>query len=89
MTQATPATALPLQDFVLQLVQSLCDQPEEVAVTENDLEGETALQVGVSSGDFQRLMGAGGRVARSLRTVAGAVASKAGTRCTLNLRSAT
>ncbi len=65
-----------MKELVQYLVQALVDHPEEVQVTEVEGERSTVYEVRVAPDDLGRVIGKGGRIANSLRTVAKAAGSK-------------
>lgn len=67
------------------LAKSLAEKPEEVVVEEQG-DGDTVyLDLEVAEGDVGRMIGRGGRTARSLRTILSAAAAKEEKRCSLDI----
>lgn len=64
-----------MKDFLLYLVKSIVDNPEEVTVSENGPE----LSLKVSPTDMGKVIGKGGRIIRAVRDLVRVVAIKSGT----------
>jgi uncharacterized protein len=60
--------------LVEHLAKALVDSPDEVEVEAFDESGQTVLEVFVAEDDLGRIIGRGGRMARSLRTIVSAAA---------------
>ena len=60
--------------LVEHLAKALVDSPDEVEVEAFDESGQTVLELFVAEGDLGRIIGRGGRMARSLRTIVNAAA---------------
>jgi uncharacterized protein len=65
-----------VRDLVEFLVRALVDDPEAVEVEEFEEDGDLVLEVTVAEGDLGRVIGRGGRIANSIRTVARAVGGR-------------
>lgn len=74
-----------LKELVEFVVQSMVDQPENVAVTEVGLGADVTLELSVAEEDMGRVIGSRGRVINSIRTVVQVLAVKQGKRATLEL----
>jgi hypothetical protein len=74
-----------MKQLVEYIVRGLVDQPEEVAVTETRRGGAVMLELRVAPDDMGRVIGKGGRVANSIRSLLRVVAAKDGTRVTLDI----
>ena len=62
---------------VLEIIaKSLVDNPDEVNVTEIENEGSTTLELRVANGDMGKVIGKQGRIAKAIRTVVKAAASR-------------
>lgn len=59
------------------LARSLVEDPDAVAVTEVDEDGDVVLELEVAEDDLGRVIGRGGRIANALRTVVKASATRA------------
>lgn len=73
------------KELVEFMVRSLVDNPEEVSV--NVIEGEksTILELHVASEDVGKVIGKQGRIAKAIRTILSASATKDGKRATLEI----
>ena len=73
------------KELVEFMVKSLVDVPEEVSV--NVLEGEksTILELRVAQEDVGKVIGKQGRIAKAIRTILSASATKDGKRATLEI----
>ncbi|MBQ0070340.1 MAG: KH domain-containing protein [Spirochaetales bacterium] len=73
------------KELVEFMVKSLVDVPEEVYV--NVIEGEksTILELRVAQEDVGKVIGKQGRIAKAIRTILSASATKGGKRATLEI----
>ena len=73
------------KELVEFMVKSLVDQPDEVSV--NVIEGEksTILELHVSQDDIGKVIGKQGRIAKAIRTILSASATKDGKRAVLEI----
>ena len=73
------------QELVEFVVKSLVDVPEEVSV--NVIEGEksTILELKVAQEDVGKVIGKQGRIAKAIRTILSASATRDGRRATLEI----
>lgn len=65
-----------MKDLVEVLARALVDHPEEVSVTETEKEGEIILELKVASEDMGKVIGKQGRIAKAIRAMVKAAASK-------------
>lgn len=65
-----------MKELVEVIAKSLVDHPEEVVVTQTDTEEGITLVLNVASEDMGKVIGKQGRIAKSIRTVVKAAASK-------------
>ncbi|MGA9565178.1 MAG: KH domain-containing protein [Candidatus Korobacteraceae bacterium] len=79
------ATAQDIPALMMLLAKALVDAPDEVFVEPFDEDGQTVLELEVAEADLGRVIGRQGRMARSLRTILGAAASKARKRYQLEI----
>ncbi|WP_051600916.1 KH domain-containing protein [Eubacterium sp. AB3007] len=63
-------------ELVETIAKSLVDDPEQVVVTETMEGQESILQLQVAAGDMGKVIGKQGRIAKALRTVVKAAATK-------------
>jgi predicted RNA-binding protein YlqC (UPF0109 family) len=73
------------KDFVEYVAKSLVDEPDNVEV--NVIEGEksTILELRVAADDIGKVIGKNGRIAKAVRTLLNATASKTGKRVVLEI----
>jgi len=71
--------------LVEHLAKALVDEPNEVEVEAFDEGGQTVLELFVAEDDLGRIIGRGGRMARSLRTIVNAAALRARKRYQLEI----
>ncbi len=74
-----------MKQLVEYIVKGLVDQPDEVVVTESRRSGAVILELRVAPDDMGRVIGKGGRVANSIRSLLRVMAAKDGTRVTLDI----
>ncbi len=74
-----------VKELVEYIARSLVDDPEGVSV--NTIEGEksTILELRVSEGDVGKVIGKHGRIAKAVRTILSAAATKTGKRVVLEI----
>ncbi len=65
-----------MKELVEIIAKSLVDHPEDVVVTETEGDGTITLELTVASDDMGKVIGKQGRIAKSIRTVVKAAASK-------------
>ena len=65
-----------MKELVEVIAMSLVDHPEEVVVTEKETDHAIILELKVAPDDMGKVIGKQGRIARALRTVVKAAASR-------------
>ncbi|MDD7511679.1 MAG: KH domain-containing protein [Peptostreptococcaceae bacterium] len=65
-----------MTNLVEVIAKSLVDEPEKVIVSESLFGSEKVLQLKVASNDMGKVIGRQGRIAKALRTVVKAAATK-------------
>lgn len=65
-----------MRELVEVLAQSLVDHPEEVTVQETEKDNEILLELKVAQEDMGKVIGKQGRIAKEIRAVVKAAASK-------------
>ena len=73
------------KDLVEYIAKSLVDDPENVSVSIIEGEKSTILELRVSQNDIGKVIGKHGRIAKAVRTVLSAAASKSGKRVVLEI----
>ena len=65
-----------MKELVEVLAKSLVDYPEQVTVTENEQDNEILLVLKVASDDMGKVIGKQGRIAKAIRAMVKAAASR-------------
>ena len=65
-----------MKEVVEVMAKALVEHPEEVTVTETEKNGETILELKVAPSDMGKVIGKQGRIAKAIRSVVKAAASK-------------
>ncbi len=65
-----------MKELVEVIAKALVDHPEEVSVIEKDTENALILQLDVADEDMGKVIGKQGRIAKAIRSVVKAAASK-------------
>jgi hypothetical protein len=65
-----------MKELVEVIAKSLVDFPDEVVVTEAESENGTVLELRVAQSDMGKVIGKQGRIAKAIRAVVKAAASK-------------
>ena len=75
-----------MKELVEVIARSLVDNPDKVVVTET-VEGDTTLlELAVAPEDMGKVIGKGGRIAKSIRTVVKAASSKSDKKVVVDIR---
>ena len=73
------------KELVEFLVKSLVDKPEEVNVNVVEGEKSTVIELRVADSDIGKVIGKQGRIAKAIRTILSASATKDGKRAVLEI----
>ena len=65
-----------MKELVEMIASALVDNPDEVVVTETETENEIVLKLRVAPADMGKVIGKQGKIAKAIRTVVRASASK-------------
>ena len=65
-----------MKELVEVIAKALVDNPNEVVVTESESEDEIVIELKVASNDMGKVIGKQGRIAKAIRSVVKAAASK-------------
>ena len=65
-----------MKELVEVIAKALVDNPDEVAVTESVKDDEIVVELTVASSDMGKVIGRQGRIAKAIRSVVKAAASK-------------
>ena len=74
-----------MKELVEVLAKALVDHPEQVSVTETEDENEIVLVLQVAEDDMGKVIGKQGRIARAIRSMVKAVASKTDKKVTVKI----
>lgn len=75
-----------MKELVELIAKSLVDQPNLVIVTETSDETTVSLELSVAPEDMGKVIGKGGRIAKAIRTVVKAAASKGDKKVIVDIR---
>ncbi|MBO4509173.1 MAG: KH domain-containing protein [Spirochaetaceae bacterium] len=73
------------KDLIEYIAKSLVDDPSSVSVQEVEGDKSTVIELRVAQNDIGKVIGKYGRIAKALRTVLSASASKTGKRYSLEI----
>ncbi len=73
------------KDLIEYIAKSLVDDPSSVSVQEAEGEKSTIIELRVAQNDIGKVIGKYGRIAKALRTVLSASATKSGKRYSLEI----
>ena len=65
-----------MKELIEVIAQSLVDHPEEVTVIETEKDNEITLELKVAADDMGKVIGKQGRIAKAIRAMVKAAASK-------------
>jgi uncharacterized protein len=74
-----------MKDLIEYIAKSLVDHPEDVQVRENGGGNRVRIELSVSKDDMGRVIGKGGKVANSIRTLLRVAAEREGKQATLDV----
>ena len=74
-----------MKDIVEIIAKALVDHPEEVVVEEKDEERMTVFELQVAQDDMGKVIGKQGRIAKAMRTVVKAAATRENKRVTVEI----
>lgn len=74
-----------MKELVEHMAKSLVNNPESALVTETEHDGEIELVLKVAPEDMGKVIGKQGRIAKAMRTVLKAAASKDGKKANLEI----
>ena len=75
-----------MNELVKVIAMALVDHPDEVTVTETEENGETVLLLHVADSDMRKVIGKQGRIAKSIRTVVKAAATRDDKKVTVEIK---
>lgn len=65
-----------MKELVEVIARALVENPDEVTVTETEKDGEILIELKVAPSDMGKVIGKQGRIAKAIRSVVKAAASK-------------
>ncbi|MCB6609698.1 KH domain-containing protein [[Clostridium] symbiosum] len=65
-----------MKELVEVIAKALVENPDEVAVTESEKDDEIVVELKVAASDMGKVIGKQGRIAKAIRSVVKAAASK-------------
>lgn len=74
-----------MKELLEYIAKSLVDYPDDVSVTETEDEHAVILELRVNEADMGKVIGKQGRIAKSIRSVMKAAASKANKRAVVEI----
>ncbi|MCI8749315.1 MAG: KH domain-containing protein [Lachnospiraceae bacterium] len=74
-----------MKELIEVLAQSLVDHPEEVTVTETEKDNEIIFELKVAQDDMGKVIGKQGRIAKAIRSVVKAAASRTDKKVTVEI----
>lgn len=74
-----------MTELVEFIARSLVSEPDEVSVTETEDGGTIVIQLKVAADDMGKVIGKQGRIAKAMRTVVKAAATKAGKKAVVEI----
>jgi hypothetical protein len=75
-----------MKELVEVMAKALVDHPEEVSVIETEKDGETIIELKVAASDVGKVIGKQGRIAKAIRSVVKAAASKEDKKVTVEIQ---
>lgn len=75
-----------MKELVEVMAKALVEYPEEVSVTETEKGGETIIELKVAPSDMGKVIGKQGRIAKAIRSVVKAAASKEEKKVTVEIQ---
>lgn len=75
-----------MKELVEVIARALVDNPDEVSVTESVKDDEIVLELTVASSDMGKVIGKQGRIAKAIRSVVKAAASKEDKKVTVEIQ---
>lgn len=75
-----------MKELVKVIAMALVDHPDEVTVTETEENGETVILLHVADSDMGKVIGKQGRIAKSIRTVVKAAATRDDKKVTVEIK---
>ena len=74
-----------MKEFIEFIAKQLVDSPEQITMTEDEIDGKIVLRIHVADPDVGKIIGRKGRSAQAMRVLLSAIAAKNGKRATLEV----
>ncbi len=75
-----------MKDLLETIARALVQNPDDVKVVEENKDGEIVLTLSVNEQDMGKVIGRSGRIAKAIRSVMSAAASKADVKVSVDIR---
>ena len=75
-----------MKELLETIARALVQNPDDVNVVEEDKDGEIVLTLSVNEQDMGKVIGRSGRIAKAIRSVMSAAASKADVKVSVDIR---
>lgn len=75
-----------MKELLETIARALVQNPDDVKVAEEDKDGEIVLTLSVNEQDMGKVIGRSGRIAKAIRSVMSAAASKADVKVSVDIR---
>ncbi|MFP4015466.1 MAG: KH domain-containing protein [Halanaerobiales bacterium] len=75
-----------MKELIEKIARAIVDQPEEVQINEVQGEKSVILEISVANDDMGKIIGRQGRIARAIRTVVKAAATKEGKKVIVDIQ---
>lgn len=74
-----------MKEIVEIIAKALVDHPEAVEVTEKEQDGQTVIRLHVAEDDMGKVIGKQGRIAKAMRNIVKAAATREGKKVTVEI----
>ena len=75
-----------MKELLETIARALVQNPDDVTVTEENRDGEIVLTLSVNEQDMGKVIGRSGRIAKAIRSVMSAAASKADVKVSIDIK---
>ena len=75
-----------MKELLETIARALVQNPDDAKVVEEDKDGEIVLTLSVNEQDMGKVIGRSGRIAKAIRSVMSAAASKADVKVSVDIR---
>ncbi|WP_036609046.1 KH domain-containing protein [Oribacterium sp. P6A1] len=75
-----------MKELLETIARALVQNPDDVTVTEENRDGEIVLTLSVNEQDMGKVIGRSGRIAKAIRSVMSAAASKASVKVSVDIK---